>query len=195
MPYTPRRKTIHVSIGVIQNNAGLFFISCRPPKSSHSGLWEFPGGKRKENERPEQTLKRELNEEIGITVRSAKRLGTIDLNERLISLDIFHIIDYEGDCHGAEQQDFKWVKPSMLYMLPFPYAHSAIMNLLKKHNLINEDEGLSLSQLRDELIEKDILKSNKIKAAYNHAEHLPERRIMMDKWSDYLDGLRDNRSG
>ena len=35
---------------------------------------------------------------------------------------------------------------------------------------------------------------NKIKATYNHAEHLPERRIMMDKWSDYLDGLRDNRS-
>jgi integrase len=35
---------------------------------------------------------------------------------------------------------------------------------------------------------------NKIKATYNHAEHLPERRKMMDKWSNYLDDLRDNRS-
>ena len=30
---------------------------------------------------------------------------------------------------------------------------------------------------------------NKIKAAYNRAEHLPERRRMMQAWSDYLDGL------
>ena len=31
---------------------------------------------------------------------------------------------------------------------------------------------------------------NKIKAAYNHAEHLPERRRMMQSWADYLDGLK-----
>jgi len=31
---------------------------------------------------------------------------------------------------------------------------------------------------------------NKIKAAYNHAEHLPERRRMMQAWADYLDGLK-----
>lgn len=31
---------------------------------------------------------------------------------------------------------------------------------------------------------------NKVKAAYNHAEHLPERRKMMQGWSDYLDGLK-----
>ena len=31
---------------------------------------------------------------------------------------------------------------------------------------------------------------NKIKAAYNRAEHLPERRRMMQAWADYLDGLK-----
>jgi integrase len=31
---------------------------------------------------------------------------------------------------------------------------------------------------------------NKIKAAYNRAQHLPERRRMMQAWADYLDGLR-----
>jgi len=31
---------------------------------------------------------------------------------------------------------------------------------------------------------------NKVKAAYNHAEHLPQRRKMMQAWADYLDGLR-----
>jgi integrase len=31
---------------------------------------------------------------------------------------------------------------------------------------------------------------NKVRAAYNRAEHLPERRKMMQAWADYLDGLR-----
>lgn len=32
---------------------------------------------------------------------------------------------------------------------------------------------------------------NKVRAAYNHAEYLPERRKMMQAWADYLDGLRN----
>jgi integrase len=32
---------------------------------------------------------------------------------------------------------------------------------------------------------------NKVKAAYNRAQHLPERRLMMQAWSDYLDGLKN----
>ena len=31
---------------------------------------------------------------------------------------------------------------------------------------------------------------NKIKAAYNHAEYLDDRRIMMNEWADYLDELK-----
>lgn len=32
-----------------------------------------------------------------------------------------------------------------------------------------------------------------VRAAYNYAEHLPERRKMMQAWADYLDVLRDDR--
>jgi integrase len=32
---------------------------------------------------------------------------------------------------------------------------------------------------------------NKVRAAYNYAEHLPERRRMMQAWADYLDQLRE----
>jgi integrase len=34
---------------------------------------------------------------------------------------------------------------------------------------------------------------NNIKAAYNHAQHLPERRRMMQKWADYLDSMKGNQ--
>jgi hypothetical protein len=33
-----------------------------------------------------------------------------------------------------------------------------------------------------------------VSAAYNYAEHLPERRKMMQAWADYLDRLRDERN-
>ena len=36
--------------------------------------------------------------------------------------------------------------------------------------------------------------SNEVRAAYNYAEYLPERRRMMQEWSDFLDGLRDKAS-
>jgi integrase len=41
-----------------------------------------------------------------------------------------------------------------------------------------------------DMIERQLAHSekNKVKAAYNHAEHLPERRRMMQAWADYLDG-------
>lgn len=43
-----------------------------------------------------------------------------------------------------------------------------------------------------DVIERQLahVERNKVKAAYNHAEHLPERRKMMQAWADYLDGLR-----
>ncbi|QFY43969.1 tyrosine-type recombinase/integrase [Candidatus Methylospira mobilis] len=43
-----------------------------------------------------------------------------------------------------------------------------------------------------DMIERQLAHSekNKVKAAYNHAEHLPERRKMMQSWADYLDGLK-----
>jgi integrase len=34
---------------------------------------------------------------------------------------------------------------------------------------------------------------NSIRAAYNYAEYLPERRRMMQDWADYLDGLREGK--
>jgi integrase len=45
---------------------------------------------------------------------------------------------------------------------------------------------------RDDVIERQLAHtdSNKVRAVYNHAEHLSDRRKMMQQWSDYLDKLK-----
>ncbi len=50
---------------------GRVLIAQRPEGKTMAGLWEFPGGKIEDGERPEQTLIRELKEELGIAVSEA----------------------------------------------------------------------------------------------------------------------------
>jgi len=47
---------------------------------------------------------------------------------------------------------------------------------------------------KDDVIERQLAHtdSNKVRAAYNHAEYLNDRREMMQKWADYLDKLKAN---
>ena len=45
---------------------------------------------------------------------------------------------------------------------------------------------------RSDLIERQLAHSekNSVRAAYNRAEYLPERKKMMQEWADYLDKLK-----
>ena len=54
--------------------------------------------------------------------------------------------------------------------------------------LLNE-QGWSRDAIERQLAHGD---RDKVRAAYNYAEHLPLRRQMMQAWADYLDSLRRN---
>jgi 8-oxo-dGTP diphosphatase len=89
-------------------------IAQRPEGKTLAGLWEFPGGKVEPGERPEQTLIRELHEEIGITVGEA---CLAPLTFASHAYDDFHLLmplyicrRWEGQVIAREGQNLAWVR-------------------------------------------------------------------------------------
>ncbi|MBV9532786.1 MAG: 8-oxo-dGTP diphosphatase MutT [Bradyrhizobium sp.] len=101
-------------------------IARRPQGRTMAGLWEFPGGKVERGERPEQTLIRELNEEIGITVVEA---CLAPLTFASHAYDNFHLLmplyvcrRWEGSVVAREGQNLAWVRANKLRDYPMPPA-------------------------------------------------------------------------
>jgi 8-oxo-dGTP diphosphatase len=101
-------------------------IAQRPKGKTLAGLWEFPGGKVESGERPEQTLIRELHEEIGITVSEA---CLAPLTFASHAYDDFHLLmplyicrRWDGEVVARERQALKWVRANKLRDYPMPPA-------------------------------------------------------------------------
>ena len=101
-------------------------IAQRPEGKSMAGLWEFPGGKVEAGERPEQTLIRELHEELGITV-AEPCLAPLTFASH--GYESFHLLmplyicrRWEGMVTPREGQQLAWVRATKLRDYPMPPA-------------------------------------------------------------------------
>jgi 8-oxo-dGTP diphosphatase len=122
-------KRIHVMAGVIRDPNGRILLARRPDHAHQGGLWEFPGGKREQEESRRQALGRELREELGIEVRDARPLIDIrhDYPDKSIRLDVWQVDAFDGEPHGAEGQPVRWVSESELSEYQFPKANEPIL--------------------------------------------------------------------
>ncbi|MDH6508353.1 8-oxo-dGTP diphosphatase [Paenibacillus sp. PastM-3] len=67
---------IEVAAAIIHNEEGKLLIARRKPGKAQAGLWEFPGGKLEEGEDARQCLRRELMEELNISIRPYEAFGS-----------------------------------------------------------------------------------------------------------------------
>jgi 8-oxo-dGTP diphosphatase len=110
---------------------GRVLISQRPEGKALAGLWEFPGGKIEAGERPEDTLIRELDEELGIAVKAA---CLAPLTFASHAYEDFHLLmplyvcrRWDGVPHGREGQPIRWVRPGALRGFPMPPADEPLI--------------------------------------------------------------------
>lgn len=125
-------KIVNVAVGVIKKNNAIF-ICKRADEQHQGGLWEFPGGKVEANESVFAALKRELTEEVGITIQSSSQLMVIehDYGDKCVKLDIHVVSNFSGEAHGAEGQPSEWVNISELTHYDFPAANAEIIEKLQ----------------------------------------------------------------
>ena len=129
--------TIDVAIGIIFNEKGQVLLSLRN-KSILANQWEFPGGKREENEDLEGALKRELLEEVNIKVLNFFLIYTKYelINNILYKLNFYRIFDYLGKPFANEKQELLWLEPEKLNSINLLKTNYEIVKILKKPLII-----------------------------------------------------------
>ena len=138
----PKKSTkiipIDMATGILCHN-GLLFIQQRLADDVWGSLWEFPGGRMKKNERPEQTVIREFMEETELTVQVESKITTtihhytrykVTLHCFLVKLDQ---PDSDPVLHAA--QDFSWLSFEDLQNFAFPAGHRKLIDFIQEKGL------------------------------------------------------------
>lgn len=109
---------IRAVVGILQRGDKVL-IGQRPLGKPYSGYWEFPGGKIEANESGSEALKRELHEELGIEVISAKPWfeHTHSYPDRAVFLEMWLVEEFSGEPHGKENQMLRWTTLSEISAL------------------------------------------------------------------------------
>lgn len=104
------RPVVDVAVGILVGPDGQFLLTTRPPGKVYAGYWEFPGGKLETGESVEAALRRELQEEIGVTVGAvhAWREQLVDYPHALVRLHFCKVFEWTGELHMHEGQLFQW---------------------------------------------------------------------------------------
>ena len=136
IPYkSPAKKKPHYTIGVgiiERDQDGKILIALRPNEAMLGGLWEFPGGKQEDGEDIQETVERELKEELGVEVKAYKELTHLKhtYSHFSITMHAWHCKLLSGEPKPKESQEVKWVATDDLQKFPFPKANQVLISKL-----------------------------------------------------------------
>ncbi len=125
---------VRVTCALIIEEGGVL-VTQRSRQMPHPMKWEFPGGKVKEEEKPEVGIRREIREELGIEVSVGKQLPTVRHNYGSEALELIPFIcqHLEGVIELTEHHSFRWVPFEELDELDWLEADGEVAQMLKLH--------------------------------------------------------------
>lgn len=128
-------KLVLVAACALVDPDGRVLIAQRPEGKSMAGLWEFPGGKVEAGERPEDTVIRELHEELSITIKepclAPLTFASHAYPEFHLLMPLYICRRWEGTVMPREGQAIKWVRPRDLNSFPMPPADLPLIPMLR----------------------------------------------------------------
>lgn len=127
-------KIVLVAACALVDTDGRVLIAQRPQGKPMAGLWEFPGGKVEDGERPEDTLIRELREELAITVSEAClapfAFASHTYPDFHLLMPLYVCRRWDGIVTPTEGQQLAWVKPNRLRDYEMPPADVPLISHL-----------------------------------------------------------------
>jgi 8-oxo-dGTP diphosphatase len=127
-------KIVLVAACALVDADGRVLIAQRPAGKTMAGLWEFPGGKIEDGEQPEQSLIRELKEELGIVVSEAclapLTFASHGYPDFHLLMPLYVCRRWEGTVTAKEGQQLAWVKPNRLREYEMPPADVPLISHL-----------------------------------------------------------------
>jgi 8-oxo-dGTP diphosphatase len=104
------RTAVDVAVGVLIDAQGRFLLTSRPVGKVYAGHWEFPGGKVEPGETIEQALRRELHEELGITIGPVEpwQVELMDYPHARVRLHFCKVHAWQGEFEMREGQTMAW---------------------------------------------------------------------------------------
>ncbi len=123
---------MNISVAGVAEKSGKVLIGLRKPGTSIGVKWEFPGGKLEAGESPEEALKREYEEELGLSVSVKDKLceGAFSNGLKKYRLFAYSILLDNEDYTLTEHQEIKWVDISRLGSFEFPKSDRIIVDYL-----------------------------------------------------------------
>lgn len=124
---------LQVAVAILESSNKIF-IQKRGHKGLMAGLWEFPGGKIEPHEQPEEAVKRELLEELGIQIGAAQPFMRIKhaYTRYVVDLHCFRATPSTEKFSLQAAVESKWVTVDELSKFAFPAANVKIIQALKK---------------------------------------------------------------
>lgn len=143
-PVKTRRESIphHTVTAAVIRKGNSVLIAQRPENALLGGLWEFPGGKQEDHESLESCLKREIKEELGVTIEVGAKLGVYRhaYTHYKVTLHAFETVMKDKRLRLVDHQDAAWVAVDRLGDYPMGKLDRQISQTLQARGTSDEPE-------------------------------------------------------